>query len=353
MSLDKSPASFSGAVNSFYQPPPWVTGHISPEDADFLHRIVTELRPNVLIEIGVASGCSSAVILHAMHGIGRGRLVSYDIATRCYFDERHMVGAAVAEMKTPGMDRWQLHCGKALDAARVFDGQDVPLAFIDANHAHPWPTLDALALLPAMAPDGWYVLHDINLPQIYKTGGFRQYGAQFLHDGWPGEKRRSGGTQDNIGAIRLLGEINRSRAALVELLSIPWETKVHESVCPAVMGVTTWPRREAQLATRLARLQRTSRDIVLWGAGSAGQTLSKSLRDGGIAISWVVDRNPEKHGQSLDGAPIKPPASLTSGPRDGLGPFVVVASMYFREITASLIGMGFSPERDFAVADVA
>ena len=106
-------------IKLFYRPPNWATGYISDDDAVFLHRLVGEICPETVIEIGVASGCSSAVILNAMDGVGLGMLYSFDIDTHCYFDRSRPIGAAVAEMGGQSLERWILKCGTSVEAGEM------------------------------------------------------------------------------------------------------------------------------------------------------------------------------------------------------------------------------------------
>jgi cephalosporin hydroxylase len=174
-----------------------VGGCIKKEDAWYYTGLLKRLRPGLVIEIGVAAGFSSVVALRAMADWG-GRLASYDTSESCYYDKNLPVGFYVTQAYPEGLPRWELHTGKdATDAAKAHSG--VTLAFIDGDHRHPQPTADLEALKPAMAPDSWFVLHDINLPSVIDGG---PDGAARLFHEWKGEKIRIGRGRDNIGAIR-------------------------------------------------------------------------------------------------------------------------------------------------------
>jgi cephalosporin hydroxylase len=174
-----------------------VGGCIKKEDAWYYAGLLKQLRPQLVIEIGVAAGFSSVIALRAMAEWG-GRLASYDISESCYYDPNLPVGFYVAQAYPEGLPRWELHTGKdATDAAKSHSG--VTVAFIDGDHRHPQPTADLEALKPAMASDSWFVLHDINLPSVLDGGP--DGAARLFHD-WKGDKVRIGRGRDNIGAIR-------------------------------------------------------------------------------------------------------------------------------------------------------
>lgn len=175
-----------------------IDGNIGPNDIEFYKRIINRIRPSLIVEIGVASGFSSIVALKAMEPWG-GRLASYDIAKKCYYNPNLPVGFLVAEDYPQGLDRWELHTGKtSCEAGQEHKG--VELAFIDGDHRHPFPTEDVERMIPAMAPGAWFVLHDISHGRV-KRGCAD--GAVKLYDGWKGEKYRLEIGTDNIGAIRL------------------------------------------------------------------------------------------------------------------------------------------------------
>ena len=176
-----------------YRRPKWGRGMITEDDARFLHDLILEVRPSVAIELGVASGCSSAVILEAMRqGAAPARgtwLHAFDISERCYFDPSHATGDAVAELTPWNAPHYVFTAGDVLLARERLAGLNAPFAFIDANHLHPWATADLLGLLPALAPGSWVALHDIRLPFVPGRTDPRGHGARHLFEAWPGEKR--------------------------------------------------------------------------------------------------------------------------------------------------------------------
>ncbi len=350
MNASKLAKDSAAVIESFYRPPAWATGFISAEDAVFLHGVVKEIRPAAMIELGVAAGCSSAVILQAMEGMGVGTLHSFDIATHCYFDPTRPVGAAVAEMGASGQARWTLRSGTAADVGRALAGAEIPLAFVDANHAHPWPTLDVMALLPALTPDGWVVLHGISLARMYPEQASGRHGPQYLYEAWPGEKRSSGGRQNNIGAIRLLGDPQRTHAALREVLGVRWETEVGEGVRAVVLGDVA-PMHQARLMRDAVQRERAAgRAVAIWGAGAAGRGCLAELVGAGVAVAAFIDSDPAKQGTTVEGVPVVAPSWLPNPPEGALRPFVVVASMFHAEITAALADFGYRAVNDYAVA---
>lgn len=330
-------------ILSFYRPPAWSTGHVSLEDAVFLDEMVEEIDPLEIIEIGVASGCSSAVLLRALDALGgERRLHSFDIADRCYFANEHAVGAAVADLAPEYTRHWHLHTGEgATDAARRLSGCSIPLVFIDADHRHPYPTLDLLGVLPAVSENAWVVLHDITLAEKWQV-----FGPKYLYAGWTGEKRTPTGC--NIGAIRLAGCHRKTRSQCEDILRTPWQTPV-ESTLLSALGVDPLLNNNTEalscvLAQRLEEIDSAKRPIMIWGAGSAGKACLRALVAHKYPPVGFIDSDQTKVGLVIEGCPIHGPQFLH---QHVSRPFIVIASTYVREIEETLLSLGFTANSDF------
>ena len=112
------------------------------------------------MEVGVASGVSTVLLLQAIEALGlESRLYSFDIEDRYYADKSKPLGHFVTERF--GNAPATLSMNPLVDTMRVTqrlqDLAAIPadFTFLDAEHSHPWPCLDLLALLDAMAPGSW------------------------------------------------------------------------------------------------------------------------------------------------------------------------------------------------------
>jgi predicted O-methyltransferase YrrM len=342
-------------VTDSLQPPKWVTGHISHEDGQFLEELVRRGVRKPVLEIGVASGWSSAVLLNALNHsrpiyCGDHWLHSYDISERCYFDVSRRVGDAVSEVVPDLVRNWKLHTGNAVQAGRDFHGSRIDLAFIDADHRHPWTTFDLLGILPALAPDAWVALHDINLPNIAAKPEWRMFGPKHLFDLWPWEKHTSASEKRNIGAIRMPGDSRAVRSFIETVLSVPWETSVPRHL----LIETTVTEKEGyriedgnsheHTIAQLRMVTEKGRSIVLWGAGSTGRRFIQRFPEFRSAILSFIDISPRIQGTVVEGLSVEAPASLwTRQPR----PFVCITSQFVDEIQESLKNQGFRHKEDF------
>lgn len=229
----------SGAIarlRDVYHPPFWVTGGLSLGDAMWLAELVERLDPHVVVELGIGAGTSSVALLVALDALPAvvdklpdgdyyGRcLVSLDVSPTCYFDPRRAVGSAVAEMYPEHGTSWLVltRADARMVAGALPPGVAVDLAFVDANHKHPYPLIDVLHLAPVLAPGAWIALHDIRLAHVHPE--FRTFGAEWLYNAWRHEKVAGTGDAENIGAIRLPVDLAEIVPVALELIGRhPWE----------------------------------------------------------------------------------------------------------------------------------
>jgi predicted O-methyltransferase YrrM len=186
-------------------------GGIGSRDYFFLTCLVSILAPRRVVEIGTLTGFSTAIIAAAIqhqHGPQQGFTVeTIDNHTRCIIDESRPVGFEIPDLIPDLVSTVRIHTGRESDVvSEIAEPGEFGLAFIDADHRHPWPLLDVLRLAPYIQARGWIVLHDIQLGsfgQVECAAGkppdANPYGAEWLFDRWPFRKIRS----FQIGAIEL------------------------------------------------------------------------------------------------------------------------------------------------------
>jgi len=252
----------AAALRAMFHPPAWVQGGISSQDAVFLLELVRATAPYRIVELGVAAGTSSAVLLFALdratEDIDSGELYSLDVRETCYFDASRQTGAAVAEMYPAHRAAW-LRDTDPIGARRfsvdrwvaVFD-----LAFIDATHDHPCPLLDLLYLAPALRPRAWVALHDIDLPNLDPNEGS---GAMWLFEAWPFTKFRPLSGVSNIGAVQLPDDLGLLVPMALDLLTWPMNDAPHaEGLAPVFAPIEAAARRRGR-PDRRARAERHRR----------------------------------------------------------------------------------------------
>ena len=218
-------------------------GTIELRDAFFLNAFVSILAPRRVLEIGTLGGFSAGIIAAALahrQGSGDTRWVdTIDVSARCATDQTRPTGFEIAELFPELASMIRLHIpADSSFVSKLARRDELRLAFIDADHRHPFPLLDLLRLAPYVRGDGWILLHDIDLGTMTRSaiaagrppGWEPVYGAEWLFNHWPFRRIKtlsppgwatSGG--GNIGAVQM----PRDKSALIpfalQLMSIPFE----------------------------------------------------------------------------------------------------------------------------------
>jgi hypothetical protein len=225
-------------------------GGIGSRDYFFLTCLVSILAPRRVIEIGTLTGFSTAIIAAAIDrqygaSLPSGRkgvtVDTIDSHTHCIIDTARPIGFEIPELIPDLVSTVRVHTGRESDLVReIAKPGEFGLAFIDADHRHPWPLLDVLRLAPYLQPRSWIVLHDIQLGtcgKIERDAGKQletgtPYGAEWLFDRWPFRKIRS----FHIGAVELPAPNDALIPFALELMQQPFEVsgKAAKRICRAL-----------------------------------------------------------------------------------------------------------------------
>lgn len=206
--------------------PKWVERNITADDMVFFHRELVREKPAQVIEIGTASGTSAAFTLLTLAEIDKSEplstgaprtLISYDRCERVYFDSSKKVGDAVWEICPELAQNLQLrNPHTVVDFPKFHAKRSIDFLFLDANHAHPCPTLDLLLLLEFLADDALVVFHDINLGMLrpdISANGVDYLFANLTGDCWIAENE-----EPNIGSWRLSCDRSVLKKKLAEIV---------------------------------------------------------------------------------------------------------------------------------------
>lgn len=222
-SLEKRGGDLLGDFHS--RLPSWVSGNISEYDSRFLAGLVNFANARKVLEIGVASGWSSAVLLKALSGLdGDRKVIGIDLSRDYYLDASIPTGRAVDETVPDLLPNYRLLTGRlAFDA--MAEVGPVDFGFIDGHHMHPWATLDMLSILPFIERGRWVAMHDLNLC-TFERHAHRNRAPFYLFYLWPDQKLHSTQQPAMIGAVIIDRNPVDYLPILLEILYTPWEVEV-------------------------------------------------------------------------------------------------------------------------------
>lgn len=216
--------------------PESITGNISIAEGEFIYDQIITYNFETCIEIGVASGYSSAIIIGALlenerkGKISNHTLYSYDLTTRCYWDELLKIGYAGREMLIEQHYNWVLRTQTTcIDLKKYHLENSVDFIFIDACHDHPWPAIDLYACLPFIKNNGIICLHDINLPT--KNPQFKSDGVKTLFYNLDCVKFHVNEKIPNIGGIMIKNDKQYLQNQLKRIIrNNTWKMEVGEDI---------------------------------------------------------------------------------------------------------------------------
>ena len=215
-----NPTEISALFRSAWRPG---YGSVAIDELSFLHDLIVRHRPRRFIEIGMASGLSTGFLARFMAENGGESLVSIDHDDSFFGDPTKPNGFLVPELYPGGTtDVALIKFCTSLDLETVPGSFD--MAFVDANHQHPWPAIDTLALYPRMSGPKIVVHHDLRL--FSKQDVMFGIGPKYLFDQFPDTHRiRSEANDGNIFAVDLNLDQARFEALMADLLKLPWSLR--------------------------------------------------------------------------------------------------------------------------------
>lgn len=144
---------------------------MSEYESAFLTGLIKEKRPKKIVEIGVASGYTSSIILNQLNKNNEEfQMFSLDLNELFYRDRREKTGFFVNKVLKElniNPEKHTLLTGKyAVQYAEVI-GSGIDFLILDTVHSLPGEVYDFLAFLPLLEIGAVVVLHDTNLHHLY------------------------------------------------------------------------------------------------------------------------------------------------------------------------------------------
>lgn len=204
---------------------------MSEFESAFISGLIKQYKPKTVIEIGVAAGGSTAIILESLESYCKSyKLYSFDLNLKVYGDSKNSIGYLCNQYKknrplTKGSH--ELIYGKYAPESIELIESECDFMIIDTAHVLPGEILDFLAFYPILNPNAIVVLHDAVLNHL-GTRPDRQFATKILFDVISAEKfvnfdKSNNYFFPNIVAFQLNSTSRNSLIDVISSLSITWE----------------------------------------------------------------------------------------------------------------------------------
>lgn len=201
---------------------------MSSSDKYFLSGLLRMCKPEKVLEIGVSSGGSSAIILNALQGRTNAKLYSVEYAKNAYKYPDKQAGFLVFEKFPNLLPDWQLFTGGTF--AKFFNDipTDCDFCLLDTSHSLPGECLDFLLVYPHLSKSAVVCIHDINLHFLRLLEGKNIKGvisSCLLFNCLNGNKILSRAVEypvSTIGAVQLNEITEQCIDSIFSMLSLPW-----------------------------------------------------------------------------------------------------------------------------------
>ncbi|ORU00537.1 hypothetical protein D081_1060 [Anaerovibrio sp. JC8] len=176
-------------------------------------------RINRVVEVGIYRGVSALYMLKA-GTIFNSQYHQYDIEV----EKSDFYGEVVKkEASSDELKHWSFMNGMTtFDIENILSEKEkIDMIFIDGAHAHPYPLIDLIMLLPYMRNDAIVCFHDV---EFYNRPG--ELGGAYMYSGWHGEKYLNQCVKNNglephgdesLGVLRLPKDMHDLYDNLVEI----------------------------------------------------------------------------------------------------------------------------------------
>lgn len=140
----------------------------------WIYCCVRVMKPEFMIETGVAHGASSWIILNAMHRNSKGRLYSIDLPDNDTNAAYNFQSKSKTGWIVPGKlkDRWELHLGdaKIILPDLLTQLRNIDIFFHDSDHSYEHMQFEFETVLPFLSPEGIILSDD-----VHKNNAFSEF----------------------------------------------------------------------------------------------------------------------------------------------------------------------------------
>ena len=199
---------------------------MSSEEAQFINGIIRKNKLKNCLEIGVAHGGSSIVILNAIKDIENSVLVSIDLNKEVYDEPSKLTGYKVNENFPDLAKNWKLYTGDQPHKFLVDLNMKFDFALIDTVHVSPAEIINFIEVLPFLNENAIVVIHDLIWHFWYSNNNKFFPSCISLIPALFGDKvliHRKDGDMPNMGAVFLYSNQEEHYLDYFLLLMNFWE----------------------------------------------------------------------------------------------------------------------------------
>lgn len=296
---------------------------MSESQQAFLCGLIKQYKPKKLVEVGVAAGGTSTVILSCIQTLKLStKMFSVDLAETYYRDVTKAAGYLIDEISTVGVD-FKLLLGKAIAARMEEIGSDIDFLVLDTTHVLPGEVLDFLCIFPYLKQDAVVVLHDTALHFYTNSPDFAT--SVLYHSVVADKFLNNRDEYPNIAAFRLNEDTKKYIIDVFAALLMPWRYIPEEKVLIEYERILNkyYPEEHRKLYQQ-AKLNNASivankplcvqlgdclsmkrfPNILLYGTGKLGQRCLSHLREQNIAVKGFVVSDGWKKEEQFENLPV-------------------------------------------------
>lgn len=299
----------------------------------FLCGILREKRPKKIVEIGVAAGGTTAVMLEAIKLLDlETEIYSVDLAEQWYRTGKKPTGFLITEFYGD-YEKHSLMLGKSIPHVIEEIGAGIDMLILDTTHCLPGELLDFIICYPFLDRNCTVILHDI--AENLLTGRDNDIATKLLFDVIKADKwymhdtERNLYGQSNIAAFQMNEKTKESIEDLFSGLSMTWQyhfkdeeekaylriiEKYHGAERKNALENILHAQRYVYLKKMIASHYRLDdewlkmkwahekKDVYLYGAGFWAEQYIKYAKHNDLPIRGMVvsddqDTGPEENGK--------------------------------------------------------
>ena len=204
---------------------------MSEFESAFLCGLIKKYEPKKFLEVGVAAGGSTAIILNCLENIGQEyKMYSVDASEKYYrMPEKTSGFLAEDTIQNLKIGKHKLYLGKILPQLIDDIGGEIDFVILDTRHILPGEVLDFLTVLPYLKDNAVICLHDVSIHQTknnylaYATGAlFSTVVADKMLNFLPNENSNYNSRYANIAAFQINSQTMKNIYNVFLALTLRW-----------------------------------------------------------------------------------------------------------------------------------